>query len=239
MPLQEIEHLMTFLGNTVSTLNGEKYNKLTGSSFLSSRLIELMNFLDTFNSLMGILDKEKKPPLNHYQKLSRLSTEDFNSKEIVEFHPSVEGIEKEVINFCSNISFFILQEDIFSIFSLYFITRKILTQNIFRNLTDYSTGKISKEVNNLVRRGMVHKIGRTKSGKILYEMESVKKAFLQVLLDSIDDILKIENQFKTFKEEFRDAVKESLNKEEIKKLKAFMTFLSSYFTILKRLKNML
>jgi len=70
--------------------------------------------------------------------------------DIIEFDPEVEKIEDRLINFFSKLPMFSVIDSYFVRIFGYFLSRKSLTQEYLRDLTGFSTGKISQEINNFL-----------------------------------------------------------------------------------------
>ena len=87
------------------------------------------------------------------------------------FALEVEEKEKEIIEYLLKFNLFSARDEITSKILFYFITRKNLSQKAIQDLTGYSAGKISQELNNFLKLDLI-KVSKN-SKPWTYSMESV------------------------------------------------------------------
>ena len=85
----------------------------------------------------------------------------------MEFDPEVYVIEDDIINHFLSAPFFAPRDPLFIKILMLFITRQHLTQKTIQDITGMSTGKISKEVNNLLKLGFIKIVDKSKKGKLI------------------------------------------------------------------------
>jgi len=115
------------------------------------------------------------------------------------FDLEFEEFEVQIIDFFLSLPILLGKQDIFSKTFGYFITRKKLNQNILRNLTGLSAGKVSEEINKLLDEGIIEISTKTKSGQIIYQMKSIITSLLQITFN----ILIVYQKWKKRLEEIR------------------------------------
>ena len=71
------------------------------------------------------------------------------------FDPEIKKIENEIIKTLLNYTIFSVRGEITSTILFYFITRKNLTQFELQNLTGFSAGKISQELNEFLEFNLI------------------------------------------------------------------------------------
>ena len=91
------------------------------------------------------------------------------------YNENVSKIEKEIVEYLVNSPLYSTRNEITSRILIYIILRKEITQNLLKNLTGYSSGKISQELNNLVESGMILKKKIPGIRKKVYTFESVEQ----------------------------------------------------------------
>lgn len=133
------------------------------------------------------------------------------------FDPVIRNIENEIIENLLNCTIFTVRGEITSRILLYFITRKDLTQYELQDLTGFSAGKISQELNNLLEFNLI-KISK-KSKPWVYTMESVVVEMFSRAINLLRANLKWEPKFLEIKremEESREKLQELNGYNEIK-----------------------
>lgn len=129
------------------------------------------------------------------------------------FDPEIIKIENEIIEKLSTYTVFSVRGEITSKILFYFITRKDLTQSKLRDLTNFSAGKISQELNNLLEFNLI-KI--TKDSKPwIYTMESVVAETFSRAISLLKTNIKWEEKFLEIKKDLED------NREELQKLNGY------------------
>ncbi|MHA2036025.1 MAG: hypothetical protein ACW972_12340 [Promethearchaeota archaeon] len=129
------------------------------------------------------------------------------------FDPEVEKIENEIINTLLNYTVFSIRGEITSKILFYFITRKDLTQSKLQQLTGFSAGKISQELNNLMEFNLI-KISK-KSKPWIYSMESVIVEMFSRAITLLKTNIRWETKFLEMKGELEE------NRGELQKLNGY------------------
>lgn len=134
---------------------------------------------------------------------------------IEQFDPEIKKIEEDVIQFLVNLPLFMGEKPIYSIIKAYFITREELTQSALKELTGFSSGAISQELNKLIKKDLI-KITKTSSkGRKVYSMKSVVSAFITLYTNTFKDIPKWEKELQGIKSELEK------HREELKDLNGY------------------
>lgn len=129
------------------------------------------------------------------------------------FDPEIKKIENEIIKTLLKYTIFFVRGEITSKILFYFITRKDITQSEIQNLTGFSAGKISQELNNFLEFNLI-KISK-KSKPWIYTMESVVLETFSRAITLLKTNIKWEKKFLEMKKELED------NREELQKLKGY------------------
>ncbi len=129
------------------------------------------------------------------------------------FDPEIKKIESEIIENLLNYTIFSVRGKITSTILFYFITRKHLTQSKLQNLTGFSAGKISQELNDFLEFNLI-KIFK-KSKPWVYSMESVLVETFSRAINLLRSNLKWEVKFLEMKKEME------VNEEELKKFNGY------------------
>lgn len=129
------------------------------------------------------------------------------------FDPEIKKIESEIIENLLNYTIFSVRGKITSTILFYFITRKHLTQSKLQNLTGFSAGKISQELNDFLEFNLI-KIFK-KSKPWVYSMESVVVETFSRAINLLRSNLKWEVKFLEMKKEME------VNEEELKKFNGY------------------
>jgi len=135
---------------------------------------------------------------------------------IQEFDEKVAEFENDIINFMIKSPLFFDQDHILSIIKSYFVTRRDLTQKEIKKLTGLSAGKISQELNSLIKMGLIEKSNISKTGEITYSMKSIQKSFLTTSLNAISEVSKAGKIYKNIKNELEKG------REKYKNLKGYL-----------------
>ena len=129
------------------------------------------------------------------------------------FDPEVYQLEDELLNYLIQSPIFMSKETYFMrIFGL-FITRKILTQEIIREVTGLSAGKVSEEVNQLLDMGLIEIHDISDRGKITYISNSAGATLLKYTKHIISQLIEWSPVLKEKQKELKDRKQEleSLN----------------------------
>ncbi len=129
------------------------------------------------------------------------------------FDPEIKKIERELIENLLNYTIFSVRGEITSKILFYFITRKNLTQSKLHDLTGFSAGKISQELNNFQEFELI-KISK-KSKPWVYTMESVVAETFSRAINLLKTNIKWETKFLQIKKELED------NQEKLEKLNGY------------------
>ncbi|MFW9999543.1 MAG: hypothetical protein ACFE88_05450 [Candidatus Hermodarchaeota archaeon] len=129
------------------------------------------------------------------------------------FDSEIKKIESEVINKLLNYIIFSIRGEITSKILFYFITRKDLTQSKIQDLTGFSAGKISQELNNFLEFNLI-KISKN-SKPWVYSMESVVAETFSRAINLLKTNVKWEAKFLEMKKDLED------NKEKLQKLNGY------------------
>ncbi|MFX0154193.1 MAG: hypothetical protein ACFE9Q_06670 [Candidatus Hodarchaeota archaeon] len=129
------------------------------------------------------------------------------------FDSEIKKIESEVINKLLNYTIFSIRGEITSKILFYFITRKDLTQSKIQDLTGFSAGKISQELNNFLEFNLI-KISKN-SKPWVYSMESVVAETFSRAINLLKTNVKWEAKFLEMKKDLED------NKEKLQKLNGY------------------
>jgi len=129
-----------------------------------------------------------------YKELDDKDTYDLN----------VRKIEKEIVDYLIQSPLYSTRNEITSRILIYIILRKEITQNILKDLTGYSSGKISQELNNLVDSGMIIRKKIDGIRKKVYTFESVEKISTTRVKNIITVMLKWENELGKMKNEMEN-----------------------------------
>lgn len=129
-----------------------------------------------------------------YKELDDKGTYDLN----------VRKIEKEIVDYLIQSPLYSTRNEITSRILIYIILRKEITQNILKDLTGYSSGKISQELNNLVDSGMIIRKKIEGIRKKVYTFESVEKISTTRVKNIITVMLKWENELGKMKNEMEN-----------------------------------
>ena len=102
---------------------------------------------------------------------------------IEEFDYEIREIEKDIFKFLMSYSLFIGQKTTFTTIKIYFIIRKSLTQEKLQELTGFSRGTISQELNELISMDLIKKTNISTTGEITYSMKNPIIAFIHSFSD--------------------------------------------------------
>jgi hypothetical protein len=129
------------------------------------------------------------------------------------FDPDIKIIEDEIIEKLLTYTIFSVRGEITSKILFYFITRKDLTQSKLQNLTGFSAGKISQELNNFLEFNLI-RISK-KSKPWVYTMDSVVAETFSRAITLLKTNIKWEEKFLEIKNDLDE------NREELKKLNGY------------------
>jgi len=133
---------------------------------------------------------------------------------------NVRKIEKEIVDYLIQSPLYSTRNEITSRILLYIIFRKETTQNILKNLTGYSSGKISEELNNLVYSGMIIRKKIPGIRKKVYTFESVEQISTTRVKNIITALLKWEGELDKMKNEMET------NRSKLEKMNGYSNILN-------------
>ena len=113
----------------------------------------------------------------------------------------IRKIEKEIVDYLIQSPLYSTRNEITSRILIYIILRKEVSQNILQDLTGYSSGKISQELNNLVDSGMIIRKKIPGIRKKMYTFESVEQISSTRVKNIIITMLKWEGELAKMKNE--------------------------------------
>ncbi len=126
---------------------------------------------------------------------------------IEEFNDEIREIEKDIFKFLMFYSLFIGQKTTFKTIKIYFITRKSLTQEKLQELTGFSRGTISQELNELISMNLIEKTSISTTGEITYSMRNPIIAFIHSFSDLTKGISGFADSI--------NAIKDDIEKEKV------------------------
>jgi len=133
---------------------------------------------------------------------------------------NIRKIEKEIVDYLIQSPLYSTRNEITSRILLYIIFRKETTQNILKNLTGYSSGKISEELNNLVDSGMIIRKKIPGIRKKVYTFESVEQISTTRVKNIITALLKWEGELDKMKNEMET------NRSKLEKMNGYSNILN-------------
>lgn len=133
---------------------------------------------------------------------------------------NVRKIEKEIVDHLILSPLYSTRNEITSRILLYIIFRKEITQNVLKNLTGYSSGKISEELNNLVDSGMIIRKKIPGIRKKVYTFESVEQISTARVKNIITALLKWEGELDKMKNEMET------NRSKLEKMNGYSNILN-------------
>lgn len=119
--------------------------------------------------------------------------------------------EDDFIHLLTNSSLFFGRNPNDLMILTYFFTRQNLTQDKLKKLTKLSSGKISQELNELLRNDVIKITKKLKNGQRTYTMENPGEAFFPYLTQLIIVFNKWEKEFMKIKQEMIEKQNELIN----------------------------
>jgi hypothetical protein len=123
-----------------------------------------------------------------------------------EFSPQIEIIEKEMIEEVFDSLLFSFRSPYINKIIAYFVSRRFLTQSQIRDLTGFSVGEISQDLNKLIEQGLIHVVDKNEKGERIYEMESLKSVLYNRVTNLFTTIINHESQFISIKSEMKNDI---------------------------------
>lgn len=156
------------------------------------------------------------------------------------FNPQIENIEREMIEKVFKSPLFSFRSPYINIIIAYFASRRFLTQKQIKELTRFSAGEISKDLNELVEQGLIKIIDKNKKGEIIYEMESLKSVMLKRVANLFTTIMSYEDKFNSIKSEMKlnTSMKKLNGYNDIKEvIDYYLGIIPKYKIILSKFKS--
>ncbi|MBN1800657.1 MAG: MarR family transcriptional regulator [Candidatus Lokiarchaeota archaeon] len=214
-----------FLRQKIRHLETLKAEKKYGADFLLDRLKEAIEVFVLYQKIVDDIKNSITSNIgkNTPQKRINFSKGDFEYI-LKDFNKDVKEIENETIDFFKFQSAYSTLTEFTLIIFVYFITRKILTQNKIKELTGLSNGKISQVINELKKKRFIIKIDKEHYNKwipkqmerqYIYGIPSISDSFFLSGIDSLNQMLKWEEKFDKIKTELLE------NRIELEKLQGY------------------
>ncbi len=113
--------------------------------------------------------------------------------------PKIKEIEDQVIQFLVTNLFYRYTHYSATILA-YFLTRKGLTQKNLQNLTGFSAGKISEELNRFIKIGYIER-KKSNKGQYIYNMPEIGQFFRNIFFGVKQKMVKWEKRIKEIRDE--------------------------------------
>jgi DNA-binding transcriptional regulator GbsR (MarR family) len=200
-----------FLNELIAELNLIGNAALKGYRLLSARLNETLRVFEFYEAMLKVLeDPQQSLDIEAYKVPSKkLTRQDLLSSE-EDFSPAMKKIEDKLLTYFLHQSSYAILKRYHLMIYVYFITRKVLTQDLIKRLTGISRGKISQSLKFLIKREFIEEIDRDlllellperTTRKLYYAMPSYQRSFLVTGRNSLADLLKWKSKFLELKEE--------------------------------------
>jgi len=141
-----------------------------------------------------------------------------------EIDPVLREIEEEVVQNLVDSTLFYSSSPIFRTILGYFITRKTLTQEILKELTGLSAGKISQELNKLHKMGFLERSRKLMTEQYFYSMESIDIAFINDAIIVLNTSLEWEPRLILISQELENNIEKMNNLNGYKEIVKFLKF---------------
>jgi len=185
-----------------------------GAKHLSNRIEELLDSFEIYKTIFpsNEISTEEIQTQITPKSLKRSKDEKEEVKEII-FDPEVCNIEDDIINQLLASPMFSSRDPMFIRILGLFMTRKYLTQKTLKRITGLSSGKISEELNHLLKVKLIYKTSISDKGKITYGADFL--IFLRFLKYIINHMTKWIKELETIKLELEN------NKSELETLDGY------------------
>jgi DNA-binding transcriptional regulator GbsR (MarR family) len=151
-----------------------------GAELLSQRIDELLEAFEIYKLLFPTITQDSVKEIERYISLETLRiTLNKSSTEKIRFDEEVYLIEDDMINQLISTPMFSSRDIMFIRILGYFMTRKYLSQSRIQRITGLSAGKVSEEVNLLLKNNLIKKVRVSDKGKITYGADSAGKMLLK------------------------------------------------------------
>ncbi|MFX0025309.1 MAG: hypothetical protein ACFE8M_02765 [Candidatus Hermodarchaeota archaeon] len=153
--------------------------------------------------------------------------------------PEIKEIENEIIEFLVTNLFYRYTHYSATILA-YFLTRKELTQKDLQNLTSFSAGKISEELNRFIKIGYIER-KKSRKGQFLYQMPEIGQFFRNIFFGVKQKMVKWEKRIKGIQNELKTEQKDLRNLNGYDKIteaiNLFVPIFDIYNTFMEQLDN--
>ena len=175
----------------------KELKKLTGKSkegaeHLLQRIDELLETIEIYKILFPMMTRDStNEALEELSSKSiKLKRRELGEVKKISFDPEIYIIEDDILYQLATSPMFTSRDPMFIRILGYFITRKYLTQKKLQKITGLSAGKISEEVNLLLKNGLIEKSDISPKGKITYGAESAGIILLKFSRSIINSMTK-------------------------------------------------
>ncbi len=190
--LNSLSSLQFFLKKKRESLRKLAENSLKGAKRLEERIEELLESLERYIVIFPTIDNPTKE--NQYKIASKPLIQSVNEQEEVleiDYDPEVYLEEDEILNQIISSPFFTMRDPMFIRILGFFITRKYLTQETLKRITGLSSGKISEEVNQLLKYNIIYIAHTSEKGKMTYGASSfILLRFSRYVLNRMSELVK-------------------------------------------------
>jgi len=204
--LSSFSSLKSYFENKKKELNKLIDQSKEGAKHLLQRIDELLEIFEVYKVLFPIItqnfagENENQIPLEDLIHTKR----DKKEKWKIKFDSEVYLIEDEILNQLIASPMFSSRDIMFIRILGFFITRKYLTQSRLQRITGLSAGKISKEVNLLLKNGLIEKVNVSDKGKITYGAKSAGIILLKFSRSVINRMVKWDEDLQKMRLELED-----------------------------------
>ncbi len=237
--LGRVTNEIRFFKEKINDLKNISNKNINGYSLLLNRLKEAVEIFELYNVILDIIQDPANPiDIDNYKVSQKTITRDDIKNIYKEFDPKIKKIEDEIIDFYLYESVYSTLNDFFLIIYVYFIIRRVLTQEKIRELTGLSFGKVSQVINSLIKKQLIEKLNKQEYGnfipknkkqQIFYSMTSIHNSFLQSGFNSLKEIMKWEGEFKRIRLELIDDEK---NLKELNGYDKILKVVNKYLDLL-------
>ena len=206
-------------------------------------LDEFLNFVRFFSNVLKsqsfddvILKSNQKLPSYLEEKQISTCCTDVDKYLYTKKSSEVLRIESEIVELLINSYLFSSRNKLRAKIICYFFLRKVLTQEILRECTGLSLGKISYEIRALIEFGSIILVGKTNKSKKVYCLVSIKQSIFNILYNTLIKTVEWEPKFKTMLSELE------INQNELKSLNQFQNIsnlIKYYLSLISRYKILL
>lgn len=172
--IKGISSLESFLKNKNEELKILIEQSRKGAKHLSERIEELIHSFEIYKKIFPSngISVEKIQIQISPKSLKQSKDEKEDVKEIA-FDHEVYQVEDDIINQLLASPMFSSRDPMFMRIFGYLMTRKYLTQETLKRITGLSSGKVSEEVNQLLKDKLIYKAEISPKGKITYGADSL------------------------------------------------------------------